>query len=270
MGIKGFLRNFVLYLKDGGITYADICYRNPSRLLEGRNIAITGGSSGIGYAIASKCIKEGAHVAIIARDEKRLRAAQEKLGENCLWIAADQSGNVDGLLEEARSRMGGHLDGLVNNAGVYIDHGNQGYSMDEWDLVINTNLRGPFFLTKQYEAYCKENSVKGNVVFVASNRGLYGDTGPYGISKNGLIHYMYGMARELIKNGIRINAIAPGMTATEINHIDPEDNLYMASCRGKRVILPDEIAEVAVFLLSDISRSVVGAVVPCDEGDYLR
>ncbi len=97
-----------------------------------------------------------------------------------------------------------------------------------------------------------------------------GDDGPYGMAKAAINNFIEGLARENVKYGIRVNGVAPGMTASKINHIDLEGNLYNDSVRGKRVILPNEIAEVVCFLLSDLSKCVTGTVIPCDEGDRLR
>ena len=112
--------------------------------------------------------------------------------------------------------------------------------------------------------------IKGNVLMIASNRGLMGDTSPYGISKAGLICCVQGFARDNIELGIRVNAICPGMTATNINGLSEFDNLYDDGSRGKRVLLAEEIAEIACFLMSNVSRCINGAIIPCDEGDYLR
>ena len=99
---------------------------------------------------------------------------------------------------------------------------------------------------------------------------LMGDDGPYGMSKAAIDNFIEGIARESIKYGIRVNGVAPGMTASNINHIDLKGNLYNANVLGKRVIHPDEIAEVVCFLLSDLSKCVTGAIIPCDDGDRLR
>lgn len=97
-----------------------------------------------------------------------------------------------------------------------------------------------------------------------------GDDGPYGMSKAAVNNFIERLAREYIKNGIRVNGIARGMTASGINNIDTEGNLYNGGVRGRRTLLPDEIAEVACFLSSDISKCITGAIIPCDEGDRLR
>ena len=182
-------------------------------------------------------------------------------------VQAEGSGQIYEELEE----LSGHpITALVNNAGIYIHKNPLDFTLEDFDSVINTNLRGPMFLTMGFLKYCRKKEIKGNVVMIASNRGLFGDYGPYGVSKRGLIHYTQGIAREMIGSGIRINAVAPGMTASEINGVDTAGNLYVSSARGERVLLPEEIAETVWFLLSNYSKCIHGAVIPCDEGDYLR
>lgn len=166
---------------------------------------------------------------------------------------------------------GGKISALVCNAGIYREPQNvYQFSEEDFDKTIAINLKAPMLEIMHYVKYCEDLGIKGTVVVTASNRGLFGDHGPYGVSKRGIIHYVQGMARDCIQKGIRINAVAPGMTASEINHIDTSENLYTGSARNHRVLLPEEIAEVIGFLLSDESKCVVGAVVPCDEADYLR
>ena len=97
-----------------------------------------------------------------------------------------------------------------------------------------------------------------------------GDGGPYGMSKAAINIFIEGLAREYVKFGIRINGIAPVMTVSNINFIDINGDLFANGCRGERVLLPDEIAQVSCFLMSDISKCVTGAIIPCDEGDRLR
>ncbi len=245
----------------------------PNKSMRGKTVVITGGGTGIGKAVAQKMIETGATVIIVGRREERLKETAIELGgKKCRYFVYDVT-RADGsprIFEEMEALVSRKITGLVNNAGIYIDKGTAGFSVDDFDAVISTNLRAPIFLTVGFLQYCKANDINGNIIMTASNRGLFGDYGPYGISKKGLIHYTQGLAREYIGTGIRINAVAPGMTASEINGIDVSGDMYTASAKGKRVLLPEEIAEVVWFLLSDYSKCIHGAVIPCDEGDYLR
>lgn len=240
--------------------------------LSGKILAITGASSGIGRSIAEKAVAEGAKVIIMARRANRLEELAAQLGQNCKPFVIDvteYNGKIE-LFEGLEQIFSAPVCALVNNAGIYVDRKLGEYTVKDFDNVINTNLKAPFFLMQGYVNYCKKKGVKGNIVVTASNRGLFGDTGPYGISKAGIINAVQGFARETVLEGIRVNAVSPGMTASEINGIDINGNLHTDSARGKRVLLPVEIAEIVCFLLSEESKCITGAIVPCDEGDYLR
>lgn len=244
----------------------------PVDRLTGKVIAITGASSGIGKSIAEKAVAEGAKVIIIARREDRLNELSAQLYGNCRPFVYDvrEYDGKDALFEVLEQLFSMPVCALVNNAGIYLERELGEYTVDDFDSIISTNLKAPFFLMQGYVNYCKRKGIKGNIVVTASNRGLFGDTGPYGISKAGIINLVQGFARETVLDGIRINAVAPGMTASEINGIDIAGDLYTSSARGKRVLLPVEIAEIVCFLLSDYSKCITGSIIPCDEGDYLR
>lgn len=253
--------------------YANIVISSPSDLLQDEVILITGGGSGIGKAIAQKAISQKAMVVIVGRNEDKLkRTCQELNADRCRYVVADINVIEDFSLffNKVEAIYNKKITAFVNNAGVYIDKNPFNFSKNDYELVINTNLKTPMLLIQHYVEYCVERHIVGNVVVVASNRGMFGDHGPYGVSKAGIINYVEGMAREFLKFGFRINAIAPGMTASEINNIDVKGNLYTSSARGKRVLLPEEIAEVACFLLGKSSKCINGVTIPCDEGDRLR
>lgn len=248
---------------------------NYGGILEGKKILITGGSRGLGYAIAEKCLKEHALVTITGRDINTLNEAKEKLGNpDHLFVFEHDIRDFekdDELIYSARKAMGG-IDCLLNNAGISIheiDYRN--CSLEQWDAQMDTNLKGVYFLTQAFMKYYEEVGKKsGKIINMVSERGLYGDDVPYGLAKRALISYTEGMARKLILKGVRVNAIAPGVTATEMTGHDPNGNLFRRYALGRRVLLPEEIAEVAVFLMSDAANCISGQVIACNEGNHLR
>ncbi len=255
------------------VVYSPIEIVKYGETLSDQVILVSGGGSGIGEAVAKKAIEEQASVIILGRRESKLQGVCKEIGSpRCMYFVYDVT-EADGdttLFDKINEKFNVKITDLVNNAGVYIQKALTDFTVEDFDRTINTNLRAPMFMTMGFIKYCTLNCVKGNVVVTASNRGLFGDYGPYGISKCGIIHYVKGIARELIGSGIRVNAVAPGMTASEINNIDTEGNLFTNFAKGKRVLLPEEIAEVICFLLSNASKCINGAVIACDEGDYLR
>lgn len=265
MGVKQRLKKI---LKPDTVIYSPISVLKESKSLESRNIVITGGGSGIGKAIAVACANRGAEVIIIGRQEEKLQEVKKLIGNRCQYQVADLSCDIDDNFFEKLSKK--PVTDLVNNAGIYIDYNQLNYSYNDFDKIFSTNCRSPFMLSQYFVKYLINNKKKGTIVFTSSNRSLMGDDGPYGMSKAAINNFIEGLARENIKYGIRINGVAPGMTASNINHIDMMGNLYNGNIRGERVILPDEIAEIVCFLLSDLSKCVTGTIIPCDNGDRLR
>lgn len=254
---------------------ANVYQLSSEERLKGRNIIITGGSKGIGFYIAKKCVEEGARVLITGRNELDLINAKNKLGERCLTMVHDISCDFsyDTFFLEAKKLFGNKkIDSLVNNAGISI-HGidYSTCSIEDWDKQFNINLKGLYFFTQAFVKQCISfDNTKGNIVNISSERGLYCDDVPYGLIKNALNAYTRGLSRRLLKYGVRVNAIAPGVTVSQMTGYTDESNLYRESTCGKRVLIPEEIAEVAIFLLSDNSNCISGEVIACNMGNHLR
>lgn len=240
-----------------------------AELLQGKNIFVTGGSSGIGYAIAKKLIDSGANVIIAGSNLEKLEKASEKL--KCKFIQWDVSNMklIETKIKELNKLVSGKLDSFVNCAGIYKDIRYNECTEEDWANILNINLKGAYFITNAIinNFFIKFN--KGNIVFIASNRGIFGDDGPYGISKAGLINYGSGIAKKLLSKNIRVNIVNPGMTASNINGLKDTDNLYHEYVRGKRVIAAQEIAEVVCFLISDQSSCITGQILNCDNGESI-
>ena len=244
-------------------------------LLEGKKILITGGSRGIGLAIAKRALEEGALVTITGRNIEQLEKVKEELGDSKqLFVIQHDITDYDSdalVVQKAREKMLG-VDILVNNAGVSVHEINySNCTQEQWDYQMNTNLKGTYFMTQAflhyYEAVQKR---QGKIINMVSERGLYGDDVPYGLAKRALISYTEGLAVRLIQKGIRVNAIAPGVTATDMTGYSSDGNLYRPYAKGRRVFLAEEIAEVAVFLMSDASNCISGQVIACNEANHLK
>lgn len=276
--LKEYVKRGITYVISGvpqKIVKVPVAQIQYGGILEGKKILITGGSRGLGYAIAKRCLEEKAVVTITGRSKEVLEEAKKSLGnpENLFVFEHDvrQYDKDDELILNARRAMNG-IDCLINNAGVSvhnIDYSN--CTEEQWDRQMYTNLKGVYFLTQAYMKYYEEVGKKsGKIINMVSERGLYGDDVPYGMAKRALISYTEGLARKLILKGVRVNAIAPGVTATEMTGYDPEDNLFRRYAVGRRVLLPEEIAEVAIFMISDASNCISGQVIACNEGNHLR
>ena len=238
---------------------------SPSELLKGRCALITGGAGGIGLSIAETFLSAGASVILTGRSEERLEKA-------CGQLAA--KGHVRGYVmdnahiatfETTFNRMLSEINGcpidiLVNNAGVNFK-GMPNATEEEYDLVMDTNLKGAFFLSQLFGKYLKENQIKGNILNIASASSLRPADSAYTLSKWGLRALTLGLAKALGPDGITVNGIAPGPTATPMMHKTHNDDLALHRIPLGRYIMPEEIANMALFLVSEMGRSIMGDIV---------
>ncbi|TMC79831.1 MAG: 3-oxoacyl-[acyl-carrier-protein] reductase [Chloroflexi bacterium] len=243
--------------------------------LEGRTALITGGGRGIGRATAIRLAREGANVAInfkgneaAAEEAKRL---VEGAGGKATLLQGDVS--VDGQAEEvvkaALSFGGGRLDILVNNAGITRDNLLLRMSAEEWDAVLDLNLRGTFLVTKAaMRPMMKQRA--GRIVNVASIAGVVGNAGQanYAAAKAGIIGFTKTVAREMASRNITANAVAPGFVPTDLTDPLPQqvkDDLLKQIPLGRFGTVED-VANAIAFLASDESSYITGQVLIVDGG----
>ena len=245
-------------------------------MLKGKHIIITGASSGIGYETAKKCLLEGANILCIARDEAKLLSTVEQLKQetrnpniNYLqWNIADTT-VYEQKCQEAIALLGGHIDGLVNSAGITSSVNITNCTLEQWDNIFNTNLKGLYFATSEFVKQFVMQGTGGNIVNVASQAGLNAQTRPYALSKAALIHFTAGLAKEYISYQIRANAVAPGPTVSGMYAINPDGDLHDSN-RAKRAFRSEEVAETILFLLSNASNCITGEIIACNGGNSIR
>ena len=256
-------------IKASQVRYAKISFTSPDERLKGKRILITGGAGGIGMEMARRFVKEGASVLITGRDEEKLLKTAEELGCLALPLDLKEVDTFASFVKQAESKLGG-IDCLVNNAGVSL-HESSFMSVKPagFDEQIATNFRGPFFLTQQVLARMEKNKIAGQVLFISSETGDMADIRPYGLTKAAVNSLVLGLANLYAEKGIRVNAIAPGVTATKMTGYD-SDNIYCSFSPNERVYLPEEIAEVATFLLSDASGCISGQIITCNNGKTIN
>lgn len=275
MRLKDILRNWVIQAiaQPKNKVNIELSQINYGAILKDVRIVITGGSKGIGYAMAEKFIKEGADIVITGRNEKDLRDAVLKLGEHAHYILFDSS-NIDGIdnfISNCISILGG-IDSLVLNAGVSFHEGNfLNVTEEGFDTQLNINLKSNYFLSQTFIKQKLEAKEGGNILYVSSETAGKSNDLPYGLSKNALNSLVKGLARRVYQRGIRVNAIAPGVTYTNMTRGDltiTED--YSNNSTSGRFFLATEIAEVACFLLSKASVCISGEILYCDAGSHLK
>lgn len=265
--------NYILYGIQPKNIRATIGVYKEGKRLEDQRIVVTGGGRGLGFAIAKRCIEEGANVLIVGRNEDNLKKAAEQY-QNCHYLRYDVSDTTDvsAFFTKAEEILGGPITSLVNNAGISLHEGNI-FNVTEESFVkqINVNLKAPYFLSKEFlKRYRASGLLKGAILFITSERGLYCDDIPYGLIKAAINSLTEGLGRRFINEGIRVNAIAPGVTASDMTGYSEDGNLYRPQACGERVYLAQEVAETAIFLLSEESGCISSQIIPCNRGNHLR
>ena len=245
-----------------------------SKKLEGKVAIVTGASKGIGREIALLYAKEGAKLVVTARSEELLRSLSDEIraagGEEplCFPLDVKQSEKVDELVDKTLDKFG-RVDILVNNAGVTRDGLLLRMSDEDWDEVLDTNLKGAFFCLRAVAKPMMRQRA-GRIINMASVIGLIGNAGQanYAASKAGIIALTKSAAKELGSRNILINAIAPGFIDTDMTRSLSDDikNAILKSIPVGKLGQPADIARAALFLASDESSFVTGQVLTVDGG----
>lgn len=238
------------------------------KLLENHVALITGGNSGIGFSIAKKFVESGCAVIIAGRNESKLQSCVKILGKKAKCITLDVSdvNDIRKKIPVARKLFSKEIDILVNCAGVGVKHSFWNIDEKEYDYIMDTNTRGMFFVSQIVSEYMVNNHIHGHILNISSSSGARPAWTPYEMSKWAVNGFTKGLADTLIPYGIVVNAIAPGPTITPMINKNSEDNLYSERSLAKRFIMSEEIANLAIFLVSDAGNMIVGDTVYCSGG----
>ncbi|WP_326617633.1 SDR family oxidoreductase [Streptomyces decoyicus] len=250
-------------------------YLNDLFSLHGRTAVVTGGSSGIGKAMATALSRAGAHVVLVARRPEPLQAAAEEIkaaGADAAWLSGDLGDRAgahrvaDSLLE-----LHGAADILVNAAGVNIRPPMGELTEDDWDRTMRTNLDAPFTLGQRLGPAMADNGW-GRIINIVSQQAIraFGNSGAYGVSKAALAALTRSQAEAWSARGVCANSVAPGFVHTPLNEVvfqDPVRTEAMArrTMTGRNSELPD-FEGIAVFLASDAAAYVTGQTIFVDGG----
>ena len=238
---------------------------------------VTGASQGIGKIIAFELAKSGAHVACISRNKKAIESIVEEITINggqassfpCDISDSDTLSEIITEIIKENSR----IDILVNNAGITKDSLLMRMSIEQWDDVINTNLKGAFHCTKAVVRYMMKNKF-GRIINITSIVGLTGNAGQanYAASKAGLIGMTKSIAKEVASRGITANCIAPGCIETSMtDKLSGEvKNEFLSHIPVGRIGSPDDIANAVIFLASDEAGYITGQTITVDGGRIIN
>ncbi len=244
--------------------------------LNGKNAVVTGGTSGIGLAIAKAFLNNGcSEILITSRNEERLYGAVKQLET----LYPEKTGKIHGTVlnleitssfnaafDEMVKKLTGDINVWVNNAGIYKGTRFCEVKETDWDALLDINLKAQYFLSQLVSKYMIEREIRGNILNLCSSSSFRPSIDPYMISKLGMSGLTLGMAKKLIPHGIVVNGIAPGPTATPMLRKKPDDDLSHGGVPAGRYILPEEVANLAVFLVCGMGRMIVGDVVKITGG----
>lgn len=244
-----------------------------SKFLTDKVALVTGASRGLGKAIAIALAAEGASIAAVARSEEALKETLEAIrasGGTAEPFALDVSDSaaVDATVEKITARFQ-HVDVLVNNAGVTRDGLLMRMKSEDWDTVLNTNLKGAFNLTKPVGRLMVKQRA-GRIINISSVIGLMGNAGQanYAASKAGLIGFSKSVAREFASRGITCNVVCPGFIETDMTKDLSEDlrKGLLDKIPLQRLGQPEDVAGVVAFLCSSAASYMTGQILTVDGG----
>ena len=273
--LKSYLKRGIKYiLKEHKqpVIKIDVVQKKPSEMFKGKTFLITGGGSGIGLYIAKKLIAENAYCIITGRNKEKLMLAKNELGEKCEYLVLDiqETEKFEKAFDDLYKKCG-QIDGIINNAGI---------SLHEWDFMkvddpkfdsqFLTNLKGSYFFTQNFiRKYVENNQKNAKIVFISSERGTYCDDLPYGLTKASINSLAKALSVRYYKEGININVVSPGVTASDMTGIDKDGDMYSDE-NSQRYFVPEEVADVVLFLLSDYSKCISGEIIHTNGGNHIR
>lgn len=243
-------------------------------MLDGKVAIVTGGTRGIGFEVVRTFLNNGASVALLGSKEESVTKAINKLKEEngnypVIGFYPDLASEKE--VKEVFSKVAnefGHIDILVNNAGLSSSTKIEDYTIEEYDKIANVNMKGVFICSKEIVPYLKET--KGNIINISSMVSIYGQSAGcvYPMSKFAVNGLTKSLSRELASVGIRVNAVAPGITKTDMVASLPDEVIkpLIATIPIGRIGEPKDIANACLFLASDMASYVTGEIMQVDGG----
>ena len=263
MKIKEFLKKKLVKTKKEQVSIPCL----EGHFLDGRKALITGGSSGIGYAIAKSFLINGASVVLGGRNEEKLENAKARLCTECKCdiLRIDTLVLDISKVEDMKKSLWAYLkkdnvkiDIFVNNAGINGGDLFPNTKEEDYDRILETNLKGMYFISQEIANYMISNQIKGNILNITSSSSLRPAISPYIISKWGERGLTLGMAKKYLPYGIIVNGLAPGSTLTPMLKKEADNDLNLEYSTAKRYAAPEEIGNLATVLVSNMGRMIVG------------
>ena len=261
--IKRFVKNASALLKRKKII--PVVVEKTEGLLSGKRALIIGGDGGIGFAIAKEFVNSGCQVAITGRKPEKLERCKKECEElKTIVFTLDDFEKYESVIADASEVLGGKIDIVVNAAGVHTQYAGFNFlnvASEEYDRVMNVNLKSNYFLCQKAGKYFIQNKIKGHILLISSQTALFPSWSPYRLSKLGLEGLIEGAAQQLIEYGIVVNGIGPGQANTEMIDYHKGDSIYTDDNPIERMVTVEEIAQVAKLLVSEQGNSIVGQTI---------
>jgi len=268
MGIKKIAKSILRISKEREIVPI-IHPIQSDQLFNGKTAMITGGTGGIGNAISETLYSQGANIVLCGTNTKKLKELQNNHDDSRYFSLEFNSVEINTFQEKiitASKRFDG-IDILICSAGVHTENVDfWKMTPEEYDRVLDINLKGTFFTCLEFSKYMRDNKRKGHILLISSSRGSEPAWSPYGVSKWGLKGITEGFAMMLLPYGINVNAIAPGSTATSLIGFHEGDSIFTFENHANRMIMPDEVASLAAYLVSDTSNMITGETIHISGG----
>ena len=260
MGIKSAIKKCIALMKRKEIVPIVQTPTNENEFA-GKVALISGGTGGIGLAIAKSLQKSGCTVVIAGTNERKLHELKEETYMDTIMMDYAKLDSFESIINEVVHEHG-KLDIFVSSAGVHTENV-EFWTMtpEEYDRVMNINLKGTFFICQTIGKYMRDNKIQGSILLISSSRGSEPAWSPYGLSKWGMKGLVQGLAKMFIPYGINVNAIAPGSTATSLIGVKDGDSIYTRENGTYRYIMPEEVASLSKLLVSDVGYMINGEII---------
>lgn len=270
MGLKHVTKELIKLTNEKKIIPVEIPM-SEKELLKGKVALIAGGNGGIGISIAKALLQSGCRVILGGTNKNKLIDSKKELSRwpdrvELIEFNLLDYNKFDALLNNAIHKFN-KIDIFVNAAGVHIENVDfWKVTPEQYDRVMDINLKGVYFFCIQLAKYWRKNQLKGHILLISSSRGSEPAWSPYGISKWGLNGMVKGLAQRLTENNIIVNAIAPGSTATPLLGIHDGDSIYTDDNVFQRMVMPNEIGSFARLLVSDAGDMLSGEIIHLSAG----
>ena len=272
------MKNFIKFLRHGGVTYVNVTFTSHNERYLGKKVFISGGSEGLGKAMAISYLNEGAEVLVTGRNSNKLEKFASELNNPHLHMLVWDATDFDSYktkFEECISILG-TVDIFINNVGggMLSYESWDKYTVEVIDRTYNMNAKSMFLMCQMEGQYMITNKIHGNILNISSIGGYQARFDPYSISKRCAQGITGSMAQIFIEYDIVVNGIAPGTCLTSNPALPQgrnfEDNAYLEGQPSHRFTMPEEIATAALFLTSGEARQIVGYVLPIDGGTVIN